>query len=148
MCRGWNMRVLATKTRKRMTWRILEYWLLVICEQHARKFICQLVGKRTRPAIETTINNYIKPRTIIKMGKHKAYYWLDKITNSKTYQPYCPALHIHNKCNHSMGFKACNSTDTNEIEGQCNLIKYLCKSMSGLPKSKSQQFLDQLTFEG
>ena len=47
-----------------------------------------------------------------------------------------------------MGFKACDGTHTNEIEGENNLIKHPCKSMSGLPKSKLPQFLDQLMFEG
>ena len=107
-----------------------------------------MVGKRTRPAIETIINNYVKPGTIIKTDEHKAYYWLGKTTNSKTHQPCCPALYIHKKCNHSMGFKAYDGTHTNEIEGQNNLIKHPCKSMSGLPKSKLPQFLDQLMFEG
>ena len=70
------------------------------------------------------------------MDEHKAYYWLGKTKNSKMYQPYCPALCIHKKCNHSVGFKACDGTHANKIEGQHNLIKHSCKSMSELPKSK------------
>ena len=123
-------------------------WLVVIVEKDSTKFVCRLIGKRTRPAIESIIHEYVKVGTTIKTDEHKAYYWLGKTTSARTFQPCRPALHIHKKYNHSVGFKAYDGTHTNEIEGQNNLIKHPYKAMSGLPKSKLPQFLDQLMFEG
>ena len=133
------------KGRCKEYWR---NWLLVIVEQDTTKFVCQLVGKRTRPALESMINNHVEVGTTIKTDEHKSYYWLGKTTSARTYQPCRPALYIHKKCNHSVGFKAYDGTHTNEIEGQNNLIKHPYKAMTGLPKSKLPQFLDQLMFEG
>jgi len=107
-----------------------------------------LIGKRTRPAIKAIVHEYVKVGTTIKTDEHKVYYWLGKTTSKKTFQPCRPALYLHKKCNHSIGFKAYDRTHTNEIEGQNNLIKHPYKAMSGLPKSKLPQFLDQLMFEG
>ena len=130
---------------RRKKWR---NWLLVIVEQDTTKFACYLLGKRTRPAIETIVNEYVRVGTTIKTDEHKAYYWLGKTTSNKTFEPCRPALYIHKKCNHSVGFKAYDGTHTNEIEGQNNLIKHPYKAMSGLPKHILPQFLDQLMFEG
>ena len=64
------------KGRKKL-WR---NWLLVIVEKDSTKFVCYLLGKRTRPAIERIINEYVRVGTTIKTDEHKAYYWLGKIT--------------------------------------------------------------------
>ena len=47
-----------------------------------------------------------------------------------------------------MRFKAYDSTHTNEIKRQNNIIKHPCKAISGLPKHLLLQFLDQLIIEG
>ena len=70
-------------------------WLLVIVEQDTTKFVCHLLCKRTRPAIETIVNECVRVGTTIKTDEHKAYYWLGKTTSKRTFQPCRPALYIH-----------------------------------------------------
>lgn len=58
-------------------------WLLVIAEKETTKFVCYLLGKRTRPAIETVVNEHVKVGATIKTDEHKAYYWLGETTSKK-----------------------------------------------------------------
>ena len=94
------------------------------------------------------MNEHVRVGTTIKTDEHKAHCWLGKTTSKRTFQPCRPALYIHKKCNHSVGFKAHDGTHTHEIEGKNNMIKHPYKAMSGLPKHVLPQFLDQLMFEG
>ena len=81
------------------------------------------------------MNEYVRVGTIVKTDKYKAYYQLGKITSKKTFQPCCPTLYIHKKCNHSMGFKAYDGMYIKKIEAQNNMIKNPYKAISGLPKN-------------
>ena len=64
-------------------WRKHRNWLFVVVDEDSTLFYCQLVRKRTRPALETIINQIVKPGTHIKSDEHKAYYWLGKTTKKK-----------------------------------------------------------------
>ena len=64
-------------------WRIYRNWLFVVVDEDSTKFYCQLVRKRTRPALETIINQIVKPGTHVKSDEHKAYYWLGKTTKKE-----------------------------------------------------------------
>ena len=61
-------------------WRKHRNWLFVVVDEDSTLFYCQLVRKRTRPALETIINQIVKPGTHIKSDEHKACYWLGKTT--------------------------------------------------------------------
>ena len=123
-------------------------WLLVAIEEGTTLFFCQLVRKRTRPALETIIHECVKPGTHIKTDEHKSYFWLGKTTNARTYQPSRPALHTHSTVCHKKTFKAADGTCTNKVEGQNSVIKGPCKAMKGLPKNLTPMYLDQIMFEG
>ena len=123
-------------------------WLMVCVEEESTLFYCQLIRKKTRPALETIINECIKPGTHISTDEHKSYHWLGKTTNNRTYQPSRPALYTHSTVCHKREFKAADGTHTNVVEGQNSLIKGPYKAMKGLPRYLIPMYLDQLMFEG
>ena len=127
--------------------RKLRNWLLVIVEKDSTKMFCQLVRKRTRPALETIINECVLPGTLIESDEHKSYFWLGKTTNNRTYRPCRPALYTHSTVCHKDGFKAADGTHTNKVEGCNSLLKGPYKSMKGLPKHLIPSYLDQIMFE-
>ena len=108
-------------------------WLLVAIEE-GTTFFCQLVRKKTRPALETIMYESKKPGTHAKIDDHTSYFWLGKTTNARTHQPSRPALYAHSTVCHKKTFKAADGTCTNKVEGKNSVMKGPCEAMKGLPK--------------
>ena len=95
----------------------LRNWLFVAVSKELNLLYCQLVQKRIRSVLETIIFQVIYPGTIIESDNYKLYYWLGKITTSKTiYNPMRLVLYKYQTVNYSKEFKAKDSTYTNKVE--------------------------------
>ena len=84
----------------------------------------------------------------IKADEYKSYFWLEKTTSNKPYQPCRPALCKCSIVYHKKIFKATDRTYINAIEGQNSLIKIPYKAIKGLLKHMIPICLDQLILKG
>ena len=130
------------------TWKMWNNWCFVAVEKDSSLFIAQLVRRRTRPALETIIHEFILPGTKTLSDEHKSCHWLGKTTKQNVCQPCRPALCEHIAVCHKKTFKATNGTCTNKVEGLNCIVKKPTSEANGVTKELISENIDVPIFKG